>query len=173
MHLNFEFKAKVDRLEPLEQKLQALNPLFIGEDHQTDTYFHVAQGRLKLREGTIENALIQYQRSNQAAAKQSDVVLYTHQPDANLKEALVKALGIKVIVDKKRRIYFIDNVKFHFDRVEGLGVFVEVEAIDKEGNIGLEQLKEQCAHYAALLEIKDEDYLALSYSDLLLGQAIN
>ncbi len=56
--LNFEFKAKTEDLDDLEKKLLILNPTFIGEDNQTDTYFNVTQGRLKLREGNIENALI-------------------------------------------------------------------------------------------------------------------
>ena len=143
-------------------------PQYIGLDHQKDTYFNVPHGRLKLREGNIENALIHYQRTNTAGAKQSDVLLYQHQPDARLKAVLTAALGIKTIVDKNRKIYFIDNVKFHFDTVEGLGTFVEVEAIDKDSTIGIEKLKEQCAYYAHLFAIAENDYIAHSYSDLLL-----
>jgi adenylate cyclase class IV len=46
-----------------------------------------------------------------------------------------KVHGIKVIVQKKRRIYFIGNVKFHFDTIAELGTFIEVEAIDKDGTL--------------------------------------
>ena len=82
----------------------------------------------------------------------------------------VKALGIKTIVDKKRRIYFIDNVKFHFDDVQQLGTFVEVEAIDKDGNLGIEKLQEQCVTYIDLFQIDEKDFVAESYSDLLLAR---
>ena len=58
----FEFKARSNRHEELEQKLLHLNANFVGEDHQTDTYFNVPYGRLKLREGKIEYALIHYYR---------------------------------------------------------------------------------------------------------------
>lgn len=150
--------------------MQRFNPRFVGTDHQADTYFIVPHGRLKLREGNIENTLIQYHRSNTANAKTSEVLLYHHEPDAQLKAILEKALGVKVVVKKIRKIYFVENVKFHFDEVEGLGSFVEVEAIDKDGSIGLEKLKEQCAFYEQLFHIAPEDYLAESYSDLLLGQ---
>jgi predicted adenylyl cyclase CyaB len=167
--LNFEFKARVTDLDSLEKKLLALNPLFIGEDHQTDTYFNVPSGRLKLREGNIENSLIYYERQNTVDAKQSDVLLYKHAPDKTLKDILIKTHGVKVVVEKKRKIYFIDNVKFHFDFVEGLGTFIEVEAIDKTGDIGIELLKEQCFKYAQFFEIRDEDYIAVSYSDLILA----
>ena len=166
--LNIEFKAKTNKLTELENLLQKQNPLFIGEDHQIDTYFHVPAGRLKLREGNIENALIHYEREDFAGAKSSHVLLYQHQPDKTLKEILIKTLGIKAVVDKKRKIYFINNVKFHFDTVAGLGTFVEVEAIDKDGTIGKEKLKAQCDEYAALLGIADEDLCSVSYSDMII-----
>ena len=163
-----EFKARV--LDPYKTELflQSLNPVFKGEDRQVDTYFNVTIGRLKLREGNIERALIWYNRPNDASSKKSEVLLYKHQPDAALKEILVKLHGIKVVVDKTRRIYFIDNVKFHFDEVQGLGKFIEVEAIDVSGELEIEKLQEQCDYYAALLGVEAEDYIAVSYSDLLL-----
>jgi predicted adenylyl cyclase CyaB len=167
MHINYEFKASCNNLEALEMKLKELNPAFIGMDHQVDTYFNVPNGRLKLREGNIENSLIHYDRINTADAKQSDVSLYQHQPDKKLKEVLSKALGIKTVVDKKRKIYFIDNVKFHFDEVNELGSFVEVEAIDKDGSLGIEKLKEQCKYYIQLFGISRDQFIAGSYSDLL------
>ncbi len=170
MHINFEFKAACKDPDKLEQILLDKNPRFAGTDHQVDTYFNVTSGRLKLREGNIENALIHYERKNEAGAKLSEVSLYQHNPDPALKEVLKRALGESVVVDKKRKIYFIDNVKFHFDRVRDLGTFVEVEAIDADGSIGINRLKEQCSFYAQLLGITEKDYIALSYSDLLMAK---
>lgn len=167
--LNIEFKAKTNTLAAQEALLQKHNPLFIGEDHQIDTYFNVASGRLKLREGNIENALIHYEREDFAGAKSSHVLLYQHLPDKTLKEILIKTLGIKAVVDKRRKIYFINHVKFHFDTVAGLGTFVEVEAIDKNGSIGKEKLQTQCDEYAELLGITAEDFCAGSYSDMILS----
>lgn len=169
MHIiNFEFKARTIHLKALEEKLRSLNPKFKGEDHQTDTYFNVDDGRLKLREGSIENALIFYKRTDAATAKKSDIILYKHTPDAALKNILIQTLGIKVVVDKKRRIYFIDNVKFHFDEVKNLGTFVEVEAIDESGDVETETLKAQCQTYFDYFGLKNTDYVAKSYSDLLI-----
>lgn len=165
-----EFKARVESIKLKETILKKLNPVFKGEDGQVDTYFNVKEGRLKLREGKIENALIWYQRANTAGSKLSEVLLHKHNPGTALKEILVKLHGIKVVVDKKRRIYFIDNVKFHFDEVKGLGQFIEVEAIDETGELGLKKLQQQCNHYAAMFAINTEDYIAFSYSDLLLQQ---
>ena len=166
-HVNFEFKAKVQNLKKLQQKFLQLNPIFIGEDHQVDTYFNVEKGRLKLREGNIENALIYYERSNTADAKQSDILLYKHTQDTHLKDILTKVHGIKAVVSKSRKIYFIENVKFHFDSLPQLGDFLEVEAIDTDNSIGIEKLKYQCDYYAHFFEIGQEDYLSESYSDLI------
>lgn len=168
---NFEWKARRTDIDSLEKKLLTLSPKFIGEDHQVDTYFLVEKGRLKLREGTIENSLIYYERKNVADSKQSNVLLYQFQTDPSLKEILIKTHGIKVIVDKKRKIYFIGNVKFHFDVVESLGTFVEVEAINFDG-IPIERLKEQCNYYTDFFGIKNSDFESQSYSDLMLKETL-
>ena len=149
---NFELKAKVDNIEKYESKLLTLNPIFKGIDHQTDTYFNVRQGRLKLREGNIENSLINYDRENVFGSKESQIILYQHEPNVALKNILTRQLGVKIIVSKKRKIYFIDNVKFHFDLVEHLGTFIEVEAIDNKQEFTIEALKEQCNKYFSFFE---------------------
>ncbi|MCB0632833.1 MAG: class IV adenylate cyclase [Saprospiraceae bacterium] len=169
-HLNVEIKARTDRAEQIRQILEAQNARFIGIDHQIDTYFVVPSGRLKLRQGNIETTLIHYARPDQAGPKTSTVSLYHPKTDGALKHVLQAALDTLVIVDKHRAIYFIDNVKFHVDVVEGLGHFVEIEAIDTDGTIGLERLQEQCDHYIGLLGIRKEDLIERSYSDLLMEQ---
>jgi predicted adenylyl cyclase CyaB len=164
----FEFKAHCNNIQLAEEKLQTLNPIFIGEDHQIDTYFNVETGRLKLREGNIENTLIYYDRGNTANAKQSNVLLYKPNSTTDLKSILTQVHGIKVVVDKRRKIYFVENVKFHFDTVATLGTFLEVEAIDTDGTIAIEKLQEQCNFYTQFFNIEMNDFIANSYSDLLL-----
>ena len=165
---NFEFKAKVENLEKYESKLLTLNPIYQGLDHQIDTYFNVQKGRLKLREGNIENTLINYDRENILGSKQSEIILYKHESNIALKNILTLQLGVKVIVDKKREIYFIDNVKFHFDIVENLGTFIEVEAIDMKEEFTIEELKVQCDYYFKFFELKDINLIDKSYSDLII-----
>ena len=98
------------------------------------------------------------------------MLLYRHSPDKNLKGVLETALGIKAIVIKKRRIFFVGNVKIHFDRVEGLGEFVEVEAIDVDDKFEQQDLQAQCDQFVTLFGIQEKDYEAKSYSDLILEQ---
>jgi adenylate cyclase, class 2 len=167
MHINIECKALCSNLEEKENKLKTLNPKYIGEDHQIDTYFNTHNGRLKLREGNIENALIQYNRNDAAQIKQSDVQLYKTENNTALKAILIATLGIKKIVDKTRRIYFIDNVKFHFDTVKDLGSFIEIEAIEMEPTHNASFLQEQVNYYVQFLDIANQDFLTQSYSDLV------
>ena len=166
-HLNVEIKACCANPPRVRQILLENNARFIGEDHQVDTYFLVQSGRLKLREGNIENALIYYQRPDQAGPKKSNVHLYPFAPQSGLKELLIAALGLKAVVDKRRSIFFIDTVKFHLDEVQGLGSFVEIEAIALNGEKTETELLEQCRFYCKLLNIQDTDLLENSYSDML------
>jgi len=167
-HLNIEIKAKCNDHKKNRSILKSLNADFKGIDHQIDTYFKVANGRLKLREGNIENYLIYYERENQKGPKQSKIILFNTITNSPLKKILTKSLNILVTVDKKREIYFVENVKFHMDTVKNLGTFIEIEAIDKEGVIGKEKLLRQCKKYLKLFGVSDKDLIEVSYSDLLL-----
>lgn len=164
--INIEIKARCLHPEEIRDLLEKQQAEFIGTDYQSDTYFNVPYGRLKLREGNIENALIHYFRNDQAGPKRSDISLYKTPPRSDLKEVLSAALGILAVVTKRRQIYFIENVKFHIDEVEQLGSFVEIEAIDRDGSIGEEKLLKQCRHYLGLFKIPDEDLIEVSYSDM-------
>ena len=169
MALNVEVKAKTNHSEFIRDYLKTNKAEFKGTDFQADTYFNVSNGRLKLREGNIENNLIYYERQNTPGAKESSFQL-VHISDAkSLKELLTRSLGIKIVVRKKREIYFIRNVKFHIDEVEGLGNFVEIEASDLYADISKEELQKQCNFYLVALRINEEDLISVSYSDLLSG----
>ncbi len=169
---NIEIKARTSNQDAIRQLLIEHHAEAKGTDHQVDTYFRVANGRLKLREGNIENNLIHYRRENQEGPKLSDITLYPCKPDSPLKELLTKALGVLTVVEKKREIYFIDNVKFHLDTVATLGGFVEIEAIDDDGSIGRDQLRKQCEYFMSLFGIAKEDLISSSYSDMLLKMRI-
>ncbi len=166
---NIEIKAKSSNHAKVRAILKANGAVAHGTDHQIDTYFQVNHGRLKLREGNIENNLIHYQRANQAGPKSSEIILFKSHPESSLKSLLTAALGVLTLVDKQREIYFIDHVKFHIDTVVGLGEYVEIEVIDTTGEIDIKRLETQCKYYKELLEIKDHDLVSESYSDLIMN----
>lgn len=168
--LNIEIKARVSKPGKIREFLVSRNARFVGTDHQVDTYFRTRSGRLKFREGNIENNLIWYARESKKGPKTSHVILHPVQESAGLKDILKEAMGILTVVRKKREIYFIGNVKFHIDQVDGLGSFMEIEAIDKDGSIGKKRLSEQCRGYMKELGIGEEDLIRDSYSDLLASE---
>ncbi len=167
-HTNIEIKARCPAPDQVRQVLLSAGAECRGIDTQTDTYFQVPDGRLKLRQGNIENALIFYRRPNQTGPRQSDVSLYRTTPDSALAEVLLFALPVLVVVQKQREIYFLENVKFHLDTVEGLGGFVEIEAMDADGSIEIETLRRQCESFMKKLGIRRNDLFDCSYSDLLM-----
>ena len=104
--INVEIKARIDSAEKIRNLLLTKAPRIIGLDHQIDTYFNVPEGRLKLRQGSIEQHLIAYKRPNISGPKVSEVSLFKSDKDSeDLKQTLTMVLGQKVVVDKKREIF--------------------------------------------------------------------
>ncbi|SRR5258705_3639164 len=171
--LNVEIKAICKNPASIREYLLSHDARSLGTDAQTDTYFNVNLGRLKLREGNIENNLIFYERTNQAGPKNSHFHLVKVEDAAGLKEVLTKSQGIKVVVKKKREIFYINNVKFHLDEVAGLGSFVEIEAGNVLADLSAEELTAQCNFYLEEFTIKPEDLVEVSYSDMLLSALEN
>jgi len=135
--------------------------------HQRDTYFHAVQGRLKLREAPPAPAeLISYARAELAGPK---VSLYRVVPVADhlaLIDALTDSLGVHVVVAKARRLLRWRNVRIHLDHVEGLGHFVELEAVAASPG-GLEVERDRVEELRAALGIADQQLIAHGYADLV------
>ncbi|WP_455141651.1 CYTH domain-containing protein [Candidatus Hodarchaeum mangrovi] len=174
-HINIEFKAKCPnskKHEEIRHYLEMKGAEFKGIDHQRDIYFKVRKGRLKLRRGNIESSLIYYERENIKDPKSSNIILYHVDKSSQdtLEKLLLKIFDVLVVVEKKRAIYFLENVKFHIDSVNNLGLFIEVEAIDIDGSLGVEKIREQCDQYLELFNIDPSNLIKVSYSDLLLAK---
>ena len=81
-------------------------------------------------------------------------------------DALTDSLGVRVVVEKARRVLRWRNVRIHLDRVEGLGDFVELEAVAASPG-GLEVERERVEQLRAALGIADEQLVAHGYADML------
>ena len=166
-HQNIEFKAKCENIEGFRNYLINKKARFVGKDIQIDTYFKVKNGRLKLREGRIENYLIFYKRQNKKIRK-SSVTLVDSQKYPELKKILINTIDTQIVVKKVREIYFIGNIKFHLDLVEGLGTFLEIEAKNAHSSLSEKQLHKQCSYFLRKFDFNKNDLITESYSDLLL-----
>jgi adenylate cyclase class 2 len=97
---------------------------------QRDTYFAAREGRLKLRVQDDDPAqLVAYARDDAAEARLSSYHLVdVADPDA-MRTALDETLGTVVDVIKRRRLLLWRDVRIHLDDVDGLGTWVELEAV--------------------------------------------
>src|SRR5688500_5758668 len=111
---NIEIKAKCINLEALKETVAKNEGKFDRSMRHIDTYFNVSKGRLKLREiDGVESFLIYYERLNTLESKESSYQIYKTSDPASLKNLLSVMFGIKVVVDKKRDLYFIKNTRIH------------------------------------------------------------
>jgi adenylate cyclase class IV len=135
--------------------------------HQTDTYFRVPHGRLKLREEGAIAQLISYERSAETVARESRYRLVPVGDPAGLKDALSDALGVLVVVEKSRRLLLWHGVRIHLDEVRDLGSFIEIEAVaDPASDLSAEHRRAHELQEA--LAITPDRIVAFSYSDELL-----
>jgi homotetrameric cytidine deaminase len=86
-----------------------------------------------------------------------------------LHDALDAAYGTLVTVTKRRRLLLWEGVRIHLDEVDGLGSFLEFEAVAEEGS-DLSAEHEKVERLRAELDVKQANLVARSYSDLLLGE---
>lgn len=167
---NIEIKARYENTQRAEENLNALGAGLAGTFHQKDTYFNVAEGRLKLREvGEDEGHLIFYQREDLAGPKRSDYqIAKTEDPEA-LRDILSKIHGTWVEVEKTRQVWLWENVRIHLDDVKGLGQFVEVEAVTEEK--GIEESHQRVETLMRALEIKSDQLVEGSYGDMVAARS--
>jgi homotetrameric cytidine deaminase len=169
---NVELKARdPDPARSLERAL-GLGAQDQGEIRQRDTYFARARGRVKLRElegpeGAAAE-LIQYSREDSTEARTSSYRRVPIGEAPALREALDGAYGTLVTVTKLRRLLLWDGVRIHLDEVEGLGSYLELEAVAEPGS-DLTGEREKVERLRAELGVEDGDLVATSYSDLLLA----
>jgi predicted adenylyl cyclase CyaB len=163
---NIELKARCPDLAAASAALASLSVHDVGVQQQIDTYFASHHGRLKLREIVgVRAELIWYQRSDEARSRQSDYYVVPVPDPQKLKAALTAALGVRQQVRKRRHVLLWHNVRIHLDDVEGLGTFVEFEAVmsaEDDEVTGHARLAELCQ----LMAISPGDRLASSYVDL-------
>lgn len=167
MPVNIEWKARVRDAHGQRALAERLSDKPVEILDQIDTFFNVSKGRLKLRQLASNHAeLIFYERSDQATAKASHYSIAPTSEPERMRETLARACGIRGEVRKRRWLYRHGPARIHFDEVEGLGTFLEVEVVltaDQDHAAGqplADWLREQ-------LHVAAADLLDVAYMDLL------
>ena len=167
MGRNVEIKAVVAEPESLRRSVAAIADSGPTILRQTDTFFDVAAGRLKLRESEGHPAeLIFYARPDRTQPAGS-VYLTASVPDPGaFRHKFGDVFGIRGVVIKDRALYMVGRTRVHLDHVEGLGDFMELEVVleDREkepvGILEADTLRRQ-------LGVSDRDLVDGAYIDLI------
>lgn len=134
MPRNIEIKARVESLTSLATKVARIADQGPFDIVQDDTFFHCPGGRLKLRAfSAVDGELIFYRRADQAGPKESFYVRSPSPAPDSLREALTLAYGACGRVRKRRTLYLVGRTRVHLDDVEGLGPFLELEVVLRDG----------------------------------------
>lgn len=169
---NIEIKAKCNNFELARETANRLKTAYVGELHQIDTYFTTKKGRLKLREINGQQAqLIPYLKEYTTGPMKSSYSVLPVEDVENVKNIFNEILGVVTVVDNKREVFLIDNVRVHFDEVRDLGTFIEFEAVYEEKSAkDKDREVEKVSQLMDTFKIKKEDLLDKSYIDYLLNK---
>ncbi len=77
--------------------------------------------------------LIFYERANSFGPKASEFFLSETAKPRSLAEVLSKAYGVVGTVKKHRLLFFSGRTRIHYDYVEDLGTFIELEVVLRDG----------------------------------------
>ena len=138
---------------------------------QDDAFYQCPSGRLKLRVfSEAEGELIFYRRADQTGPKES---FYVRTPTAcpeSLGNTLALAYGEIGRVKKRRTLFIVGRTRVHLDVVEGLGEFVELEVVLRDGESAEEGVRE-AKQLMSTLGIDASQLIDRAYVDLLAEQS--
>ncbi|MGB9665668.1 MAG: class IV adenylate cyclase [Ignavibacteria bacterium] len=167
MPVNLEIKVPVKNLKKLIEIVEKEGGSKIYSSRQIDVYYKLENGRLKIRNSSGEKSIIFYKRIEDGSERWSDFeVIKVDKPEKWIK-FFDRFLQRLVVVDKHRTLYHLFNTRIHFDRVKGLGNFVELET--KVIN-GKSQARKEFQKILELLELNPQNQILNSYSDLILSK---
>lgn len=167
MPRNIEIKARLTALAATRALVTAAadrRPEFLV---QTDTFFAVPSGRLKLREFSDRPAeLIYYRRPDAPGPSESQWAKVVVPDAAAMRELLAGALGIRGQVVKRRTLCFVGRTRVHLDEVRGLGDFLELEVVLEDGE-ELAAGTEEAHRLLRLFAVPESALVPEAYVDLL------
>lgn len=176
MPRNIEIKARLAspaEAAALRERALALATAPAEQLLQDDSFFPLpaGRGRLKLRQFADGSAeLIHYRRADEAGAKASDYVRVPQPDGPACREALTRALGLLGRVRKRRTLVMAGRTRIHLDAVEGLGDFMELEVVLRDGEADADGMAEAEA-LMRRLGLEAAPRVAGAYLDLLAGAA--
>jgi|SRR5208283_4484629 len=163
---NLEAKFRLPDHAGAEARAAALGYARRAILNQRDTFFRVANGKLKLREEKGGAVLIFYRRGASGPLMLSDYEIVPIAEPARMLRILDDALGAIAVVEKVRTLMTRDNLRLHLDRVAKLGEFGEIEAVIADGD-DPERSRGAVDEILAALGVGQADLINVSYFEML------
>jgi predicted adenylyl cyclase CyaB len=163
---NLEAKFRLSNHAEAEARAMALGYVLRAVLHQRDTFFRVANGKLKLREENGSAVLIYYHRGESGPLMLSSYEIVKVVDPLRTLRILADALGPIAVVEKARTLMMRDNVRLHLDKVARLGDFGEIEAVIADGE-DPERSRSAVNEILAALNVGKGDLIDVSYFEML------
>lgn len=165
MPVNLEIKVPYKNLSKLIQIVEVQGGKKIYSSKQIDVYYKLDKGRLKVRDSLGEKSIIFYRRVEDGSERWSDFKVIPIQNPAEWIKFFDNFLDRLVVVKKHRTLYHLQNTRIHFDKIKGLGNFVELETKVVNGKA---KAKKEFLRMIELLGLDQEQQILNSYSDIIL-----
>jgi adenylate cyclase class 2 len=147
MKLEIEAKVRVEKLEPIAEKLRQWGAEFLQTVREEDLYFDSGDGvilqkdcglRIRKRDSQAPNLKSQifltYKGPRGKSIFKSRQESQVELDDFDTMKIILLSLGYKerLTVEKTRQLWHLDNCEICLDDVRQLGTFVEVEGPDEK-----------------------------------------
>jgi predicted adenylyl cyclase CyaB len=163
---NLEAKFRLPSHAEAEARASAIGYTQRAILHQRDTFFRVANGKLKLREESGSAVLIFYHRDESGPLMLSNYEIVKVADPPQTLRILAAALGPIAVVEKVRTLMMRDNVRLHLDKVTRLGDFGEIEAVIADGDDS-ERSRDAVNEILDALNVGKADLIDLSYFEMV------
>ncbi len=166
MPKNLEIKIKVNQLENYIEKIIKLKGKKIYSSLQIDVYYQVPKGRMKVRNSNGEKSVIFYNRVEDGKERWSDFYVVKVKEPKLWVNFFDKVFDRLIMVKKNRTLFHYKNTRIHFDRVSGLGNFIELET---KVNSSKKEARKEFDFLCKELNLDKSNQIFNSYSDLLIA----
>src|ERR1700722_11055204 len=163
---NLEAKFPLANHAEAEARASAIGYTLRAILHQRDTFFRVANGKLKLSEENGGAVLIYYHRGESGPLMLSNYEIVKVADPLRTLRMLATATDSIATAYKVRTLMMRDNVRLHLYKVARLGAYGEIEAVIADGD-DPERNRRAVNEILAALAVEKTDLIDVSYFEML------
>jgi len=148
-----ELKVRIHDYKKIEEKLKQLGAKFSEEINVVDTYFNPPKGEvLKITEDDKGDFLVNLKSKD----GKFEIVKYEKIDNVEkIKKELSDKFGVKCILKKKRRFWYLEDFMININLIEDVGEFLIVECENPTPKIITDKLG-----------IKNPEFITVSFDEL-------